>query len=679
MPPDPGRPGYRYGRWEGGPDPLAPPYDVGGAMDALGDDVLAGSTPADALRRLLRAGTDRLRGLDDLRRGLRRRREQVRRSGRLDGTLRQVQELLEAALEAERRALFADPSNSARLQETELDALPEDTASAVRTLADRQWRSPEAAQAYEQIRDLLRREVLDSQFAGTRDALANATPADLRRIRDMLADLNQLLALHARGEDTAAALADFLDRHGQFFPDRPATVDELIDQLARRAAAQQRLMAGLTRAQRAELSGLIDQAFGNDLGTQAELDRLRQQSRAARPDLPWDGDPRMSGEEGMGLGDATAAVAELSDLETLDRQLSQRYAGADLDDVDEEMVSRALGREAVDDLAALRQIERELTRQGWLIRTGDQLELSPRAIRRIGGTALRRIFAELHGPGRGQHDVTDAGSAGELTGSSRAWQFGDVQPLDVVRTVGNAVRRTAGSAGPPLHRPRHRRSPGHAPVQLAVEDFEVVETERRARAAVALLVDLSYSMALNGTWGAAKSTALALHHLVTTRYPQDALSIIGFSQFARELRPAALAGLDFDPVQGTNLQHALMLARRHLTRHADAEPIVLVVTDGEPTAHLERDGSATFHWPPLPETLALTLAEVDRATRAGVTINVFMLGPPSGTDPRLLEFMNTVARRNHGRMFTSDADSLGRYVVRDYLRTRHAAPRTRRR
>ncbi|HEV2089322.1 MAG TPA: hypothetical protein VGR21_13520, partial [Cryptosporangiaceae bacterium] len=236
-----------------------------------------------------------------------------------------------------------------------------------------------------------------------------------------------------------------------------------------------------------------------------------------------------------------------------------------------------------------------------------------------------------------------------------------------------------GPARPPARRSRHPRAPKHTPVRLEVGDFEVVETERRTRAAVALLVDLSYSMALNGTWGAAKSTALALHHLVTTRYPQDALSIIGFSQYGRELRPADLAGLDFDPVQGTNLQHALLLARRHLARHTDAEPIVLVVTDGEPTAHLERDGSASFCWPPLPATLALTLAEVDRATRAGVTINVFMLGPPSGTDPRLVEFMNTVARRNHGRMFSSDADSLGQYVVRDYLRTRNAAPRSRRR
>ncbi|MCW2569827.1 MAG: putative magnesium-chelatase subunit chlD, partial [Mycobacterium sp.] len=577
-----------------------------------------------------------------------RRREQLRRSGRLDGTLEQVRELLDRALTAERRDLFADPDDAARLEEAELDTLPDDTASAVRALADRQWRSDEAELAYREITDLLRREVLDSQFAGMRDAMANAAPEDLQRVRDMMADLNDLLAKHARGEDTEQALADFLDRHGDFFPDRPSTVDELIDELARRAAAAQRMMQGLTDAQRAELAGLTEAALGGDLGLAAELERLRSQLRDARPDLAWDGDPRMRGEEGLGLGDATSAVAELSDLEALERALGQTYAGASLDDVDEEMVQRALGRQAVDDLDALRRIERELTRQGWLTRRDGKLELSPQAVRRIGATALRRVFARMTGTGRGGHDVTGAGAAGEPTGASRPWVFGDTQPLDVPRTVRNAVHGGRGLGGR---------------VQLAVEDFEVVETERRTRAAVALLVDLSYSMALNGTWGPAKETALALHSLVTTRFPQDAIEIIGFSQYARVLRPAELAGLDFDPVQGTNLQHGLMLARRFLDKNRDAEPVVLVVTDGEPTAHLERDGHATFSWPPLPETLALTLAEVDRATRRGVTLNVFMLGD----EPRLVEFAGELARRNGGRLFTADGDDLGEYVVRDYL------------
>ncbi|WP_051571390.1 vWA domain-containing protein [Cryptosporangium arvum] len=659
-PPPRRRGGYRYGRWSGGADPLAPPFDVREALDGIGDDILSGSTPADALRRLLQRGRDGLNGLDDLRRRLRKRREQLRRSGRLDGTLDQVRELLDQALESEKRALFADPDDMARFEEAELDALPDETASAVRALADRQWRSPEAAQKYQEIQDLLRREVLDSQFAGMKNALQNASPEDMARVRDMMADLNDLLSKHARGEAGQQDLDQFLDKHGEFFPERPNSIDELIDQLARRAAASQRMMDGLTADQRAELGDLMDQMLGGDIGLSAEMERLNQQLRAARPDLRWGGDPRMQGQEGMGMGDATSAVAELSDVESLDRQLGQQYAGAGLDDVDEELVQRALGREAVDDLNNLRRIERELSRQGWLQNRNGQLELAPKALRRLGATALKRVFAQLHDGPRGDHDIADAGAAGELTGSSRIWQFGDTQPLDVVRTVRNAVLRTG---------------PTSDGVRLTVDDFEVVETERRSRAAVALLVDLSYSMELNGTWGAAKSTALALHHLVTTRYPQDSIELIGFSQYARPLRPAELAGLDFDPVQGTNLQHALMLARRHLTRHSDAEPILLVVTDGEPTAHLERDGEAVFMWPPMPETLALTLAEVDRATRAGVAINVFMLGE----DPRLVDFMTEVARRNGGRIFTSDADNLGEYVVRDFLARRTAIASGRRR
>ena len=250
----------------------------------------------------------------------------------------------------------------------------------------------------------------------------------------------------------------------------------------------------------------------------------------------------------------------------------------------------------------------------------------------------------------------DAGAAGDPTGATRSWQFGDEQPIDVVRTVRNAVLR----GGP------------QRPVKLHVEDFEVVETERRSGAAVALLVDLSYSMALRGTWAAAKSTALALHTLVSTKYPQDAIQIIGFSKYARVLQPSELAGLSWDMVQGTNLQHALMLASRHLARHPDAEPVVMVVTDGEPTAHLLADGSAWFDWPTHPETLAVTMAEVERITRRGATINVFMLDD----EPGLVRFVESVAKRNGGRVFSSDADRLGEYVVSDYIRARRG-PRAR--
>src|SRR3954463_2271792 len=533
--------GYRYGRWRGGPDPLAPPYDVASAVDEIGDQVLAGSGVREAMRDLLRRGIDGRRGLDQLRRSVRDRLRQARQAGRMDGTLEQVRELLDQAVEAERSALFPDPDDAARLAEAALDSLPQETAGAVRALKDHQWRSPEAAQAYQQIQDLLRQEVLDSSFQGMKQALQAMQDGDgaaMQAVKDMVADLSALLDAHNRGEDTEQQFADFMAKHGQFFPDDPQSVEELIDSLARRAAAQERMLAGMSADQRAELQDLMAQAMG-DLGLQSEMAHLSDSLRQARPDLPWgQRGPVPDGEQPLGLGDATTAVADLADLESLSQQLSQGYAGASLADVDEELLEQALGRSAVDDLAALRQLERELERQGYLQRSDGKMELSPKAVRRLGATALRRVFAQLSAPGRGEHDVTDAGAAGELTGASREWRFGDEQPLDVVRTVRNAVLRTAGEPRTPSTSPT-----GHRAVRIAVDDFEVVETERRTGAAVALLVDLSYSMALRGTWGAAKSTAMALHSLVTTRFPQDAIEIIGFSSTAQVLRPETLAEL----------------------------------------------------------------------------------------------------------------------------------------
>ena len=642
--------GFRYGEWSGGRDPLEPPFDVASAVDALGEKILAGDSARQALRDLLREGTDGLTGLRELRRQAAKRQREARKQGRLDGTLQEVRELLDKALELERQDLFPDPSDAARMAELELDTLPTDTSRAVRELEPYAWRSPEARQAYEQIGDLLRREVLDSQFAGMKQALESATPEDMQGVKDMLSDLNRMLEADARGEHTQEQFDEFMAKHGEFFPSGPADLPELVDELARRAAAQQRLMDSLTPQQRQELGELMDGAMDPDLA--AQMAQLGDALRGARPDLQWGGSQRMDGERGLGMGEGTSALEELADLEDLDSALGQDYPGASLDDIDEAAVQRALGRSAVDDVAALRRIERELQQQGYLQRDADgQLELSPRAVRRLGATALRKVFADLSSAGRGGHDVRDAGAAGDRTGGTRPWEFGDEQPLDVVKTVRNAVVRSGGGGS----------------VTLTVDDFEVVETERRTTAAVALLVDMSWSMVLNDTWAAAKQTALALHSLVSTQFPQDAIEIIGFSNLAVSLRPEQLASLDAQQgVQGTNLQHALMLAGRFLARHPDSEQVVLVITDGEPTAHLERGGWPFFDYPPHPVTLELTMAEVERVTRRGATINVFMLDDR----PRLVEFVEAIAERNGGRVFAPDPARLGEYVVSDYLRAR---------
>ncbi|TXK43465.1 VWA domain-containing protein [Nonomuraea sp. C10] len=650
---------YRYGEYHDGPDPLAPPYDVRAALDEMGDAILSGSTPVHALRDLLKRGLpgarDR-RGLDDMLREVRRRRRELREGGRLDGTLERARALLDKAVGQERAELFPDPADDARMREAELDSLPEDTASAIQQLSSYEWRSEAARRTFEELRDLLRREVLDSQFRGMRDALANPDPEAMERVRQMMTDLNDMLDKDARGEHTQADFDAFMAKYGDMFPEKPRNLGELVDVLARRAAATQRMLASMTPRQREELGNLINQTL-DQAGLSEQMRRLGEALHARRPDLAWDSTERMTGDEPLGMGDAVTALEELADLSRLESALRQDYPGARLDDIDETAVRRALGRSAVDDLEALKRIERELEEQGYLLRRRGKLELTPKAVRRLGETALRRVFSSLDAGRRGDHDQHDAGSAGELTGSSRPWRFGDEQPLDVVRTLVNGVR--AGGL----------RTTGDGPsVRLSVDDFEVAETERRTAAAVCLLVDLSYSMALRGTWAAAKQTALALQALVSSKFPQDAVQIIGFSNYARVLQPDELAGLDWDMVQGTNLHHALLIAGRHLDRHPDFEPVVLVVTDGEPTAHLLRNGHSAFEWPPSPETLELTLAEVDKMTRRRATINVFMLAG----DDRLKDFVDEVARRNGGRVFSPSADRLGEYVVSDFLRVRRA-------
>jgi uncharacterized protein with von Willebrand factor type A (vWA) domain len=647
--------GFRYGAWHGGPDPLEAPFDVRSAVDELGRDMLEGRSVREALRDLLSRGADGRRGLRDVRRQVQRERRRLQR-GRLDGTLDRVRQLLDQVLAAEHEALAADDSDSARLAEMSLDALPPDTAGAVRELAAYDWTSPEARAGYRQIQEMLRGEVLDAQFAGMKQMLQNGDPEAMERVRDMLADLNNLLADHARGEDTQAQFDEFMDKHGEFFPDGPENVDELIDSLARRQAAAARLMQSLSPQQRAELGELMEQALG-DVDLESQLAQLRDNLSALRPGMLAGQRPAGFGEgEPLDYADGVGALADLADLEALDRQLGQDYPGSSLDDIDVEAMERQLPPAVVEDVRALQQLEAELERQGYVRRDGAALVLTPKALRRLGETALRRIFTAIDAPARGAHDDHRSGAADERTGAYLPWQFGDESPIDAVRTVQNAVLRRAADDDR----------------MLAVDDFVVAETERRTSAAVALCVDLSFSMIQEDRWAPMKQTALALSHLIATRFRSDALEIIGFDRNARRLSPLQLAEVEPEWVQGTNLHHALMLAGRHLRRHPDAEPVVLVVTDGEPTAHLEPDGSAFFHWPPIAETLAATVGEVDALTRYGATLNFFLLGD----DPGLARFVDAVARRNGGRVFTPELDRLGEYVVADYLRQRRGRRRS---
>jgi uncharacterized protein with von Willebrand factor type A (vWA) domain len=606
---------------------------------------------------LLRRGTKNMKGADRLAAEANRKRRELLARNNLDGTLQEIKKLLDEAVLAERKELARALDDDARFQELQIESLPPSPAKAVQELSEYQWRSGEAKQKYEQIKDLLGREMLDQRFAGMKQALENASDEDRQAVNEMLDDLNDLLDKHANGEDTQEDFENFMAKHGQYFPENPRNVDELLDSLAKRAAAAQRFRNSLSPEQRAELDALAQQAFGSPQLMNA-LSRLDGHLQAARPGEDWNGSSEFSGDNPLGMGQGAQALADIGELEQLAEQLSQSYSGATMDDVDLDALARQLGDEAAVDARTLAELERALMNQGFLDRGSDgQWRLSPKAMRQLGQAALRDVAQQLSGR-HGERETRRAGAAGELTGATRPWAFGDTEPWNVTRTITNAVLRRAGT---------DRRD---GPVRIAVDDVEVSETETRSQAVVALLVDTSFSMVMENRWLPMKRTALAVSHLVSTRFRSDALEIIAFGRHARTVSAAELTGLEGVYEQGTNLHHALALAGRHLRRHPNAQPVVLVVTDGEPTAHLENYGSdgtsVFFDYPPHPRTIAHTVRGFDEVARLGAQVTIIRLGD----DPGLARFIDQVARRVEGRVVVPDLDGLGAAVVGDYLRAR---------
>ena len=648
----------RYARYSGGPDPLAPPVDLRDALEQIGKDVMEGTSPRRALAELMRRGMKDMKGADRLAAEANSKRRKLLQNNNLDGTLQDIKKLLDEAVLAERKELARALDDDARFNELQLEALPASPAKAVQELSEYDWRSDEARQKYEQIKDLMGREMLDQRFSGMKQALENATDEDRQRVNEMLDDLNGLLDKHEKGEDSEQDFQDFMDKHGEFFPENPKNVDELLDSLAKRSAAAQRFRNSLSAEQRAELDALSQQAFGSPSLMNA-LNKLDGHLQAARPGEDWDGSQRFSGDDPLGMGEGAQALADIGELEQLAEQLSQSYAGAQMDDVDLDMLARQLGNEAAVDARTLSELEKALMNQGFLDRGSDgQWRLSPKAMRQLGQMILRDVAQQLSGR-HGERETRRAGSAGELTGSTRAWQFGDTEPWNVTRTLTNAVLRQAGTGVAEL------------PMHITVEDVEISETETRTQSAVALLVDTSFSMVMENRWLPMKQTALALHHLVSTRFRSDDLQIVAFGRYARTVSAAELTGLEGVYEQGTNLHHALALATRHLRRHPNAQPVVLIVTDGEPTAHLEDygDGDGTsvfFDYPPHPRTIAHTIRGFDEIARLGAQVTIFRLG----SDPGLARFIDQVARRVEGRVVEPDLDGLGAAVVGDYLRSR---------
>ncbi len=384
----------------------------------------------------------------------------------------------------------------------------------------------------------------------------------------------------------------------------------------------QSLMRSLTPEQRAELQDTIDALLRDDR-LRWDLAQLAANLDQLLPDGLGDR-VRFGGDQPLGLESALEQLGRLQALDRLEAELEGVGGDHDLADIDRGDVRELLGPDAARDLDALEDLARRLEQAGYLDREGGRMELTPRGSRRIGQKVLDDLFARLRKDAFGGHRL-------DRTGTRRRPR-GD---LEAVRVRGPVPPRPAGDDDQrPACATRTRRPgvPPATPVRLRPDDFEVFRTERTTSASTVLLVDMSRSMLLRGCYLAAKRVAIALDTLIRTQFPRDHLSIVGFAYYARELRPEALAELGWNTYEyGTNLQHGLLLARRILARHHAANREIVVITDGEPTAHFE-DGQVEFSYPPTRRTIQETLREVVRCTKEGITINTFMLERSAGAD-----------------------------------------------
>jgi len=659
---------YDYRRWDGSQESAADDADA--VLSQLTDDLLANGDLQEALQRMLNRGWqtpdgDRVQGLRELLDQLRAEREALLEQGDLGGAYAEIAEELQDVLREERlgiERLEADARDSGdqRRQEVtdqvaterrmQLDLLPNDLAGQVRSLQQYEFVSSEAREHFEELMERLREEVAKTYFDEMSEALSNPDPAQLEHMRQAFDALNRMVEQREAGEPVDPSFESFMEQFGDLFPGDPKDLDELLEQLAARMAAAQAMWNSMSPEQRAQLQGLAESLL-EDMDLRWQVDRLAGNLQKAFPDAGWEQRFRFRGDDPMGMGEGTDAAGRLRDLDDLEGYLRAANSPASLSEVDLDKVRRSLGDDAADSLDRQAKLAKQLEEAGLIDQREGRFELTAKGTRRIGQQALSDLFSQLTKDRVGNHATTWTGTGHDREETTKPYEYGDPFNLDLSRTVHNAVRR-AGSG---------------VPVRLHPDDFEVIETEALTRSATVLLLDLSLSMPMRDNFVPAKKMAMALHTLISTRFPRDYLGLVGFSEVAREIEPEDLPTVSWDYVYGTNLQHGLILARKMLAHQQGTKQIILV-TDGEPTAHIvPYDGGlgydVEFNYPPRPETLELTLAEVLRCTKAQITINTFLLDPDRG----LWGFVDQLSRINKGRTFATTPGELGDYVLVDFL------------
>ncbi|MCZ7527461.1 MAG: VWA domain-containing protein [Acidimicrobiia bacterium] len=655
--------GFRYSRWDG--TQVGFDVDAEGLLSEITDDLLYHGDLHAALRRLLQQGfRDRqgqeLTGLREMVERLRQRRRDLLERHDLGGVYEDVARQLDEVVEQERTGIDrrlddARRSGDRRRQEIledlasqrhqQLDELPPDLAGRVQALSQYDFMDDDARRRFEELMDELRRQLLQSTFNQLAAGMQDVSPERMARMKDMLAELNRMLEQRERGEEPD--FEGFMDRYGDFFPGNPQSLDELLEQMARSMAQMQSLLSSMTPEQRAQLQGLA-QALLEDLDLRWQVDELARNLQQAFPGLPWEQRMGFSGDDPLQLSQMSGLLETLGDLDELENLLRSATQPGELAEVDLDRARDLLGDDAARSLERLAELARTLEEAGLIEQREGRLELTPRGIRAIGQRALGDLFRKLEQDRAGRHEVERAGPGHEPAHEHKPYEFGDPFLLNVEQTVRNALRRQGAGT----------------PVRLTPDDFEVERTEALTESSTVLLLDVSLSMPMRDNFLAAKKVAMALHALITTRFPRDHFGLVSFGRVAREVSPQRLPEMSWDFEWGTNMQHALLLARKQLARRRGTKQVIMV-TDGEPTAHIE-GGEAYFQYPPSPVTIEETLKEVARCTREGIRINTFMLDESY----YLRTFVERMMRLNGGRAFFTTPDTLGDYVLVDFLEHR---------
>jgi uncharacterized protein with von Willebrand factor type A (vWA) domain len=663
-----------YSRWDG--TQVGFELDADDVMSQLNDDLLYHGDLNAALRKMMQNGFtdkngDRVAGMQELLQKLRERRQQRLEENNLGGVYDEVNDALNNVLDTERNAINdivekARNSGDQRRQETAegmsmeknmtLDFLPQDLAGKVRELNNYEFASNEAQEQFNQLMDQLRQQLMDNMLGDMSQAIQNMSPEDMARMKDMYSELNNLVNMHNEGKDTQGAFEDFMGKFGDFFPGNPETLEELLQQMAQQMAAMQQMMNSMTPEQRAQMQALSDQLLG-DMDLRWQVEQLGQGLQQAFPSLNWGKGFNFQGDNPVGMSDAMDLMQELGNIDQLENLMRNATNPGALAEADIDIARNLLGDDGARALEKLAELTKMLERAGLVENKEGRLELTPRGMRRIGSNALNELFSKLAKDQLGRHQIERIGVGAERSYQTKPYEFGDPFNLSIERTIRNALSR--GATG--------------TPVRMTPDDFEIEQTETLVRSSTVLMLDLSLSMPMRDNFLSAKKVAMALHSLISSMYPRDFLGIVGFSETAYEIKPEKLPEVSWDFVYGTNMQHAFLLSRRMLAKQTGTKQIIMI-TDGEPTAHILPNGEPFFSYPPVRETVEATLTEVARCTKDGITINTFMLDATS----YLKQFIGRITEMNRGRAFYTTPETLGDYVLVDFIQNKKAMSKGRR-